>query len=234
MNINCIDFARSFNFNLGTAVTHIWDAYHNKEGSPIEELNKAIECLQHEVETLKPNISEVHQALKRMWDVFGFEPFTKVDLPKRSMDDELFYDLFTKTPVKITTSDWRTIEVQAEYIGDLGDFHFQLKRNDHTSKSEDESHVEKMSEDELIKFLYDNFGLNNFVKDDLPPNFPEGTFQSCLDCNKVGLVKTDKYSTMPVMVKSVGFKKYRLKQGELEAKPIEREEEPNQDQYKYV
>ena len=51
-NIECIDVARHFNFNLGSALKNIWKCNHNRPDS-VADLKNAITYLQYEIEDLE-------------------------------------------------------------------------------------------------------------------------------------------------------------------------------------
>jgi len=50
-NIECIDVAQHFNFNKGTAIKYIWRA--GLKGDSVEDLKKAIEYLQFEIDRIE-------------------------------------------------------------------------------------------------------------------------------------------------------------------------------------
>lgn len=50
--VECKDIAEHFNFNLGMAIKYIWRA-GRKTNSSIEDLQKAITCLEFEIEKIK-------------------------------------------------------------------------------------------------------------------------------------------------------------------------------------
>lgn len=49
--IECIDVAEHFNFNLGNAIKYIWRC--DEKEKPIEDLEKAVFCIQREIERRK-------------------------------------------------------------------------------------------------------------------------------------------------------------------------------------
>jgi hypothetical protein len=50
--IECIDVTQHFNFNRGSAIKYIWRAGIKNPDTEIQDLKKAIQCLEFEIERL--------------------------------------------------------------------------------------------------------------------------------------------------------------------------------------
>lgn len=51
--VECIKIAQTFNFNLGNAIKYIWRAGVKDKGKHIEDLRKAIQYLEFEIERIE-------------------------------------------------------------------------------------------------------------------------------------------------------------------------------------
>lgn len=52
-NIECKDVAQHFNFNLGMAIKYIWRSGKKPDTNTIEDLRKAIACIEYEIERIE-------------------------------------------------------------------------------------------------------------------------------------------------------------------------------------